>query len=112
MSACRRPPSEFGSSTAMTRQLLKMGNSSPSDISVTLMLSIKEGFLSGLFSVSDREARMEDVGESLRIYAVCRYWAMVCAIRTLNQSSDSGWWEEWWRRDRPCLEVGFVGVAL
>lgn len=90
MSAWRRPPSEFGSSTAITRQLLKMGNSSPSDMSVTLMVSMKEGFFSGLFSASEREARMDDVGESLRIYAVCRYWAMVCAMRTLNQSRDSG----------------------
>lgn len=60
------PPSAFvGSSTAMMRQLLKMGNSSPRDMSVTVMLSMKEGFFSGLFIAAFRELRIEDVGESL-----------------------------------------------
>lgn len=88
------PPSELGSSTAMMRQLLKIGNSSPRDISVTAILSMKEGFFSGLFNAAVNELRIDEVGESFRRYAVCRYWAMVWAIRTLNQSNDSGWWEE------------------
>jgi hypothetical protein len=50
----------------MMRQLLKIGNSSPSEISVTLILSIKEGFFSGLFMAAVKELRMEEVGESLR----------------------------------------------
>lgn len=88
--ACSLPPSEFGSSTEIIRQLLKIGNSSPSEISVTVILSMNEGFFSGLFIAAFSELRIEDVGESLRIYAVCLYCAMVCAIKTLNQSSDSG----------------------
>ena len=36
------------------------------------------------------EWRMEDVRESFKRYAVCLYCAIVCAIRTLNQSKDSG----------------------
>lgn len=110
--ACNLPPSAFvGSSTAMMRQLLKMGNSSPREISVTVILSMKDGFFSGLFMAAFRELRIEEVGESFSEYAVCLYWAIVCAIRTLNQSSDSGWWDEWCIRCRPCL-VGFVGMAL
>lgn len=92
--ACNLPPSELGSSTVMIRQLLKIGNSSPSEMSVTLIFSINDGFFSGLFIAAVRELRIEDVGESLSTYAVCRYCAIVCAISTLNQSSDSGWWEE------------------
>lgn len=72
-SACSRPPSDMGSSTAMMRQLLKMGNSSPSEISVTFILSMKDGFFSGLFMAAVRELRIEEVGESLREYAVSRY---------------------------------------
>jgi hypothetical protein len=56
----------MGSSTAMMRQLLKIGNSSPREISVTLILSMNEGFFSGLFMAAVRELRMEEVGESLR----------------------------------------------
>lgn len=89
--ACNLPPSAFvGSSTAIIRQLLKMGNSSPNEISVTVILSIKEGFFSGLFIAAFKELKIDDVGESLSEYAVCRYCAIVCAIRTLNQSKDSG----------------------
>lgn len=65
MRAWSLPPSEFGSSIAMTRQLLNIGNSSPSDISVIVILSMKDGFFSGLLRVSVRESRMDDVGESL-----------------------------------------------
>jgi hypothetical protein len=43
-----------------------MGNSSPSEISVTLILSMNEGFFSGLFMAAVKELRMEEVGESLR----------------------------------------------
>ena len=64
--ACSLPPSDMGSSTAMMRQLLNIGNSSPSEISVTLILSIKDGFFSGLFMAAVRELRIEEVGESLR----------------------------------------------
>jgi hypothetical protein len=71
--ACSLPPSELGSSTAMIRQLLKIGNSSPSEISVTVILSINEGFFSGLFMAAVKELRIEDVGESLSMYAVCLY---------------------------------------
>ena len=62
--ACRRPPSEVGSSTAITRQLLNIGNSSPSDMSVTLMSSMNDGFFSGLLIVSVSEATIDEVGES------------------------------------------------
>jgi hypothetical protein len=65
--ACSRPPSEFGSSIAMTRQLLKIGNSSPNEISVTVILSINDGFFSGLFIVAVSESRIDAVGESFRI---------------------------------------------
>lgn len=71
--ACNRPPSDMGSSTAIMRQLLNIGNSSPSEISVTLILSMNEGFFSGLFMAAVRELRIEEVGESLREYAVCLY---------------------------------------
>jgi hypothetical protein len=91
--------------------LLKMGNSSPREMSVTVILSMKLGFFSGLFIDAFRELRIEEVGESLREYAVCLYCAIVCAINTLNQSRDSGWWEEWCIRWRPCL-AGLVGMAL
>jgi hypothetical protein len=74
----------------MIRQLLKMGNSSPSEISVTLILSINEGFLSGLLRAAFNDWSMDDVGESFNKYAVCLYCAIVCAIKTLNQSKDSG----------------------
>ena len=104
MRACRRPPSEFWSSIAITRQLLNIGNSSPRDISVIVTLSINDGFFSGLLRVAVSESRIEDVGESLRMYAVCRYCAIVCAIKTLNQSRDSGWWEEWCSLCLPYLE--------
>jgi hypothetical protein len=56
-----------GSSTAITRQLLKIGNSSPKDISVTVISSIKDGFFSGLFSVAVRELRIDELGESFSI---------------------------------------------
>lgn len=74
----------------MMRQLLNIGNSSPKDISVTAILSMKEGFFSGLFNAAVSELRIEDVGSSFNKYAVCLYCAIVCAINTLNQSSDSG----------------------
>jgi hypothetical protein len=50
----------------MMRQLLKMGNSSPSEISVTFILSMNDGFFSGLFIAAVRELRIDEVGESLR----------------------------------------------
>ena len=67
INAWSRPPSELGSSTAIMRQLLKIGNSSPSDMSVTAILSINDGFLSGLFSAAVKELEIEDVGESFSI---------------------------------------------
>ena len=65
MRAWSRPPSELGSSTAMTRQLLKIGNSSPKDISVTVISSMKDGFFSGLLRVAVRDSRIEEFGQSL-----------------------------------------------
>jgi hypothetical protein len=47
--------------------LLKIGNSSPKDISVTVISSIKDGFFSGLFSVAVRELRIDELGESFSI---------------------------------------------
>jgi hypothetical protein len=44
--------------------LLKIGNSSPRDISVTVISSINDGFFSGLFNVAVRELRIDEVGES------------------------------------------------
>jgi hypothetical protein len=46
------------------RQLLKIGNSSPNEISVTVILSMNDGFFSGLFIAAVRELRIEAVGES------------------------------------------------
>ena len=50
----------------MTRQLLKIGNSSPSDISVTFIVSIKDGFLSGSLIAAESESKIEDVEEGLQ----------------------------------------------
>jgi hypothetical protein len=50
----------------MIRQLLKIGNSSPSDMSVTVILSMNDGFFSGLFKAAVREWRIDDVGESFK----------------------------------------------
>jgi hypothetical protein len=96
----------------MTRQLLKIGNSSPSETSVTFMVSINDGFFSGLFNAAVKESRMDEAGESFKWYAVCRYWAIVWAINTLNQSRDSGWWVEWCILFLPGLADGLVGTAL
>jgi hypothetical protein len=57
----------------MIRQLLKIGNSSPRDMSVTVILSINDGFFSGLFRAAVNELRIDDVGESFSRYAVCLY---------------------------------------
>lgn len=94
MRAWRRPssvpvvpgPYQKPSSAGMTRQLLKMGNSSPRAISETLISPIQSGLLPEL-RTSVRDPRM---ASSCR--ASARSWARVCAMSTLNQSRLSGWW--------------------
>lgn len=75
------------SSEGVMRQLEKMGKSSPRETSVTRIESRKSGFC-GPFRILSRDFR---IASSVR--ASSRNWARVWAIRTLNQSSDSGWWE-------------------
>lgn len=103
--ACRREPSRFArelfaskrfspcgpvfklnpsSSTGMMRQLLNIGKSSPRVSSVTLISSRKSGR-----EVPFR-ALVRDVRMASSCWASLRNWAIVCAISTLNQSSDSG----------------------
>jgi hypothetical protein len=94
MRAWRRPssvpvvpgPYQKPSSAGITRQLLKMGNSSPSAISLTLISPIQSGLLPEL-RTSVREPRIAS-----SCLASARSWAIVCAIKTLNQSRLSGWW--------------------
>ena len=50
----------------MIRQLLNIGNSSPKDMSVTAILSMKDGFFSGLFKATVNELRIDEVGESFK----------------------------------------------
>ena len=57
--AWRRPPDCASSSRAMTRTLLKMGNSSPRDISVILMSSMNDGILSLLLRAAVRDVRID-----------------------------------------------------
>ena len=51
------------------------------------MAARKSGFC-GPLRRSVREVRIAS-----SCWASFLNWAMVCAIRTLNQSRDSGWWE-------------------
>jgi hypothetical protein len=77
-------PYQKPSSAGMTLQLLKMGNSSPSAISVTLISPIQSGLLP-VFSTSVSEVR---IASSCRASALS--CAIVCAMSTLNQSKLSG----------------------
>lgn len=70
------------------RQLLKRGNSSPRAISVILMSPRNPGFRSEL-KTSSRLCTI-----ALLTLASSRNWAIICAMRTLNQSNDSRGWED------------------
>ncbi len=90
--ACSRPswslwllgPYQKLSSAGMTLQLLKMGNSSPSAISVMRISPIQSG-LPPQFSTSVRDVKIAS-----SCLASARSCAIVCAMRTLNQSRLSG----------------------
>lgn len=93
MRACRRPslspvvpgPYQKPSSAGITLQLLKMGNSSPSAISVTRISPIQSGLLPVL------RTSVRDVRTAPSCLASARSWAIVWAMSTLNQSRLSGW---------------------
>lgn len=70
------------------RQLLNRGNSSPRASSVIFISPINPGFLSELKISSSVEIM------ALLTLASSRNWAIICAMRTLNQSSDSRGCEE------------------
>jgi hypothetical protein len=68
--------------------LLNRGNSSPRASSVILISPMYPGFLSELKTSSSVEIM------ALLTLASSRNWAIICAISTLNQSSDSRLCEE------------------
>jgi hypothetical protein len=78
-------PYQNPSSAGITLQLLKMGNSSPNAISVTLISPIQSGLLP-VFKTSVSDVR---IASSCRASALS--CAIVCAMSTLNQSKLSGW---------------------
>lgn len=74
------------SSTGMTLQLLKMGNSSPSSISVTRISPNQSG------RVGPLRMFVKEVNTASSWRASALNCAIVWAISTLNQSKLSGWW--------------------